>query len=386
MKNVYIAAVGRSAIARAGDKGALRDCHPVELGGLVLKGVLERLPDLDLSRIDDLIVGCSAPEKKQGINIARLIGARAGLPVTVPAMTVNRFCSSGLSAIDIGAAMIESGQCECVVTGGVESMTSVPIGWDESAFSPWISGNAPGYYMGMGQTAEKVARAKNVTRAEMDAFALESHARAARAVDAGLFDQEIVPLTGIDPTGAEFRFDRDQGVRRDTSLDKLAALKPAFTADGAVTAGTSSQISDGAAFAVLVSGELAETMGRKPLARFLGFAAAGCEPELMGLGPVYAVPKALKLTGLTVRDIDVVELNEAFAAQAIPCVRELGLDMAKVNPNGGAIALGHPLGATGAVLTCKALGHLRRTGGRYALVTMCVGGGMGAAGIFEAVS
>jgi acetyl-CoA acyltransferase len=384
-KNVYVAACGRSAIGRAGDKGALRAYHPAELGGAVLEGVLARVPELKHELIDDLIVGCAAPEKKQGVNIARLIGARAGLPFGVPAMTINRFCSSGLSSIDIGAAMIESGQCECVIAGGVESMTAVPVGWDESAFSGWIKEHYPQLYTSMGQTAENVARLKGVTRAEMDAFAYESHSRAAAAIDAGKFDEEIIPLTGVDAQGNAICMDTDQGVRRDTSIEKLASLKPAFAEDGTVTAGTSSQVSDGAAFAVLVSGELAAKLGMKPPARFIGFAAAGCAPEVMGLGPIYAVPKVLKLTGLTIGDIDVTELNEAFAAQAIPCINELGLDKSKVNPNGGAIALGHPMGATGAVLTCKALSELKRVKGKYAMVTMCIGGGMGAAGIFESI-
>ncbi len=383
MENVYVVAMGRSPVGKSGKKGVFRALHPVELGGLTLEGVLRRAPGLNLEEIDDVIVGCATPEKKQGLNMGRLIAARAGLPISVAAMTVNRFCSSGLQAIDIAAAMIEAGQADCIVAGGVESMTALPMDADREALDPWLLKNAPGFYSTMGQTAENVARARGVTRADMDALAVESHRRAAAAQDAGKFDDEIVPIPGVDGEGNAILVARDQGVRRDTSMESLAALKPCFQEDGVVTAATSSQTSDGASFVVLMSGEKAAAIGIDPIARFIGFAVAGCEPSLMGLGPIYAVPKVLALTKKTILDLDVIELNEAFAAQAIPCMRELGMDPAKVNPNGGAMALGHPMGATGGVLTCKALSEARRTGGKYAMVTMCVGGGMGAAGIYE---
>jgi acetyl-CoA acyltransferase len=384
-KNVFVAAYGRSAVAKSGKKGALRNLHPAEMAGLVMDGVLKKLPALKRGEIDDIIVGCAIPEKAQGCNMARLIAERAGVPRSVPDMTVTRFCSSGITTIDIAAAMIEAGQDDCIVAGGVESMSFVPAGSttlpDEC--SPWILKNAPELYLPMGITAENVAAKCGVSRPEMDALAVESHRRAAAAQAAGKFDDEIIPLPGVDADGNAIVFDKDQGIRRDTTLESVSSLKPAFKEDGVVTAATSSQTSDGAAFVVLMSGEKIKQLNIKPLARFIGFAVAGCEPAYMGLGPIYAVPKVMKLTGLSVQDMDVIELNEAFAAQAIPCIKELKLDPKKVNPNGGAMALGHAMGATGAVLTCKALSELRRTGGKYALITMCIGGGQGAAGIYE---
>ncbi len=383
LNDVYVVAYGRSAVGKSGKKGVFRELHPIELGGMTLEGVLKRIPELDPEQIDDIICGCATPERQQGLNVSRLIAARAGVPISVPAVTVNRFCSSGLTAIDMGATAIEAGQADCIVAGGVESMTALPMGADPSIADPWIFANQTGLYYPMGTTAEVVAEYKHVTREEMDAMAVESHRRAAAAQDAGKFDEEIIPLPGVDEEGNPITVTKDQGIRRGTNMESLAALKPCFQEDGVVTAATSSQTSDGASFVVLMSGEMVEKTGVKPIARFIGFAVAGCEPSMMGLGPIYAVPKALELTGLKIDDMDVIELNEAFAAQAIPCIKELGMDPAKVNPNGGAMALGHPMGATGGILTCKTLSELKRTGGKYGMVTMCIGGGQGAAGIYE---
>lgn len=385
MRNVVIVAYGRSAIARSGKKGALRELHPVDIGGLVLKGILEKkIPQLNPSNIEDVIVGCAQQDLKQGYNMARLISARAGVPDSVPAMTVNRFCSASLQAIAIAAGQIESGLNDIIVAGGVESMTAVPMTYDRTTFQDeWLVENVPDQYISMGLTAENVASRYEITRQEMDDLAAQSHKRGAIAQDAGKFDDEIIPLPGVDDEGKEIIFKKDQGIRLGTSKDSLAELKPCFIENGIVTAGNSSQTSDGAAFVVLMSETKANELCIKPIAKFIGYAVAGCEPGYMGLGPIYSVPKVMKKTGLSVNDMDVIELNEAFAAQAIPCMRELGMDWEKVNPNGGAIAMGHPLGATGAVLTCKALGELKRTGGKYALITMCIGGGMGAAGIYE---
>lgn len=385
MNNVVVVAYGRSAIARSGKKGALREMHPVDMGGLVLKGLLDsKLPTLPREEIEDVIVGCAQPDLKQGCNPARPIALRAGLPKSVPGVQVNRFCSSGLQAIAMGAALIESGMNSCLVCGGIESMTAVPTNYDRTAFfDPWLVENEPDFYLPMGLTAENVAEKYGISRQEQDAFAVESHRKAAAAQMAGKFDDEIIPLPGVDVDGNAITFDKDQGIRPGSSMESLSQLKPCFKEGGSVTAATSSQTSDGAAFVVLMSREKAAALGIRPIARFVGFAAVGCDPAYMGLGPIYAVPKVMELTGLTVDDMDVIELNEAFAAQSIPCIRELKLPAEKVNPNGGAIALGHPMGATGAFLTCKALGELKRSGGKYALVTMCIGQGMGAAGIYE---
>lgn len=384
LQNVVVVAYGRSAIARSGKKGALREMHPVEMAGTVLAGVLKKVPQLDPALIEDVILGCAIPEQKQGLNPGRLVAAAAGLPDCVPGMTVDRFCSSGLQSIAIAAAQIECGMNEVLVAGGFESMTALPMTIDRSAdVSPWLMENAPEAYLPMGLTAENVAQRYGITREEMDAFAVESHRKAAEAQDAGKSVDEIIPLPGVDDEGNAIVFDKDQGIRRGTSMEGLSQLKPCFKKTGVVTAATSSQTSDGAAFVVLMSESRAAELGIQPIAKFRGFAVAGCEAAYMGMGPAYAVPKVMEQTGLSVEQMDVIELNEAFAAQAIPCMRELGLDPAKVNPNGGAIALGHPMGATGAYLTCKALNELKRTGGKYALVTMCIGGGMGAAGIYE---
>ncbi len=383
-RQAVVVAYGRSAVAKSGKKGALRNMHPVTLGGLTLEGVLAELPELEPGQVEDLIVGCAIPERKQGYNMARLVAARAGLPDSVCGMTINRFCSSGLQAIALAAGQIACGVADIIVAGGIESMTACPVNLDISdTFDPELLSMREEEYIPMGLTAENVATRYGVSRREMDEMAVESHRRAAAAQDAGLFDEEIVPLPGVDAEGNTIVFDKDQGIRRDTTLEKLAGLKPCFREGGVVTAATSSQTSDAAAFVVLMTREKAEELGVKPIAVLESFAVAGCAPDYMGLGPIYAAPKALKKAGLTVADLDVVELNEAFAAQAIPCIKELGLDPAKTNPNGGAMALGHPQGATGAFLTCKLLSQLRRTGGRYGMVTMCIGGGMGAAGIYR---
>ena len=383
-RQAVVVAYGRSAVAKSGKKGALRNMHPVTLGGLTLEGVLAKLPQLEPGQVEDLIVGCAIPERKQGYNMARLVAARAGLPDSVCGMTINRFCSSGLQAIALAAGQIACGVADIIVAGGIESMTACPVNLDISdTFDPELLSMREEEYIPMGLTAENVATRYGVSRREMDEMAVESHRRAAAAQDAGLFDEEIVPLPGVDAEGNTIVFDKDQGIRRDTTLEKLAGLKPCFREGGVVTAATSSQTSDAAAFVVLMTREKAEELGVKPIAVLESFAVAGCAPDYMGLGPIYAAPKALKKAGLTVADLDVVELNEAFAAQAIPCIKELGLDPAKTNPNGGAMALGHPQGATGAFLTCKLISQLRRTGGRYGMVTMCIGGGMGAAGIYR---
>ena len=383
--HVVVVGYGRSAVAKSGKKGALRNMHPVTMGGLTLKGVLERVPQLPVDQIDDLIVGCAIPERKQGFNMARLVAARAGLPDSVCGMTINRFCSSGLQAIALAAGQIACGVADVMVAGGVESMTACPVNLDISdTFDPDLLRQREEEYMPMGLTAENVAARYGITRQEMDELALQSHRRAAAAQDAGKFDDEIIPLPGADAEGNEIVFHKDQGIRRDTTLEKMASMKPCFRENGRVTAATSSQTSDGAAFLVLMSRDKAAEMGSRPLASFLGFCVGGLDPAYMGLGPIYAAPKVLEYTGLTMDDMDVIELNEAFAAQVSPCIKELGMDPARVNPNGGAMALGHPLGATGAVLSCKAISELRRTGGKYAMVTMCIAGGMGAAGIFKA--
>ena len=382
LSKTVVVAYGRSAVAKSGKKGALRNMHPIDMGGLVLKGVMEKLPQLDPALVEDVILGCAIPEAKQGLNPARLVAARAGLPYTACGLTVDRFCSSSLQAVALAAWQIEAGQADCIVAGGIESMTALPMTLDRSGDrDPWLVEHDPAQYISNGETAENVAEKYNVTREEMDLLALESHRKAAHAQDAGYFDEQIIPLPGVDAEGNEIVFDKDQGIRRDTTLEKMASMKPCFKENGRVTAATSSQTSDGAAFLVLMSRDKAAELGIKPLASFLGFCVGGLDPAYMGLGPIYAVPKVMEYTGLTVDDMDVIELNEAFAAQVSPCIKELGLNPEKVNPNGGAMALGHPLGATGAVLSCKAISELRRTGGKYALVTMCIAGGMGAAGI-----
>lgn len=383
-RDVVIAAYGRSAVGRA-KKGSLRNTHPVDFGGQVLQQVLARVPQLDPKDISDVIIGCSKCEEVQGYNIGRLISLRAGVPYDVPAQTVNRFCSSGLQTIYTAINMIRCGDADVVVAGGVETMSMLPMGTKEEVRCRWIKENEPGAYMPMGITAENVAEFCNISRVEQDMMAIESHQKAAAAQDSGKFDEQIVPVEALDDDGNPFIFNKDEGIRRGVTLEDLSKLKTVFKENGTVTAATSSQMSDAAAMVVLMSAEKAQALGVQPLARFVSFAVRGLDPALMGLGPKKAVPIALERAGLTMDQIDIVEINEAFAAQAIPCIRDLGMDPKKVNVNGGAMALGHPLGATGAILTIKAVSELRRIGGRYCMVTMCIGGGMGAAGIFEAV-
>jgi acetyl-CoA acyltransferase len=334
--------------------------------------------------VEDVILGCAMPEAEQGMNVARLAGLLAGLPYTAAGMTVNRFCSSGLQAIAIGAQAIQTGEAEVVVAGGTESMSLIPMGGHNVAPNPTLLERYPDAYLNMGLTGENVARKYGIDRERSDAFALRSHQRAIAAIEAGKFKDEIVPLTVTgNGNGRTLTFDTDEGPRKDTDLAALAKLKPAFAASGIVTAGNSSQMSDGAAATVVMSAEKAKALGLKPLARFVTFAVAGVPPEIMGIGPVEAIPRALKQAGLKLADIDLIELNEAFACQALAVIEAVGLDPEKVNVNGGAVALGHPLGCTGAKLTAQILHEMARREARYGLVTMCVGGGMGAAGIFE---
>lgn len=382
-REAVIVAYGRSPIGKA-PKGVFHSTHPVDLGAQTLKGVLARVPQLDSAQIDDVVVGCAYPEERQGWQFSRVIVQRAGLPDSVCAQTLTRFCSSGLQAIATGANAILAGQADVIVAGGVESMSQVKkMAYPEKYWESYLAEHYPEAYMGPGLTAENVAERWKVSRADMDAMAVESHRRADQAQQAGLFDEEIIPVYANTDDGDRVLVTRDEGVRPGTNAEKLAQLRPCFVENGSVTAATSSQMSDGAAFVVLMSRQKAEALGVKPLARLVGFAVGGCPAEVMGIGPIYAVPKVLERTGLALEDMEVIELNEAFASQALVCIRELGMDPERVNPNGGALALGHPLGATGAALTCKVLSQLRRNGGRYGMVTMCIGGGMGAAGIFE---
>jgi len=378
MNSAVIISYGRSACSRA-NKGKLSGVHPVDYAAEILKGVKGRAPELDAGDIDDVITGCALPQDQAGWNTSRLIVNRAGFPDSVPAQTVNRFCSSGLTAIAMGANAIMSGQMDVVACGGVEDLTDCFKTYPDEYKNPWIAAHYEGGYMSMGETAERVADLYDISRERMEAYALESHRKAYAAQRAGKLAPSIIPVTGNDGK----IFDADEGIRPDSTMEKLASMEPVFREGGRVTAATSSQVTDGASYAILTSAEKAAQLGVKPLARFLGYAVAGCDARTMGLGPVYAAPKALKLTGLTIGDMDVIELNEAFASQTLACIEELHLPEEKINPYGGAIALGHPMGATGAVLTCKALDYLSDNGGRYALITMCVGGGMGAAGVFE---
>ncbi|MDR1210795.1 MAG: thiolase family protein [Spirochaetaceae bacterium] len=382
LRDVVLVAYGRAPIAKA-KKGSFADIHPATYGAETLKGVLARVPSLNPLKIDDVIVGCAMTQGVQSGNFAKTIVLRAGLPDSVPAMTINRYCSSGLQVIALAANGIATGQHDVVVAGGVESMSRVSMLEQPEDRDTELEAARPGAYFNMGITAENVAEKYNISRLEMEQMAVESHAKADAAQKAGVFKREIIPVTVKAPGGTRRTVAADEGIRAGTNLAALAELKPAFREDGRVTAATSSQMSDGAAFVVLMSAEKAADLKLKPLARLAGFAVTGVACEIMGIGPIAAVPKVLALTGMKLDDIDVIELNEAFAAQAIPCIRELGLDPKKVNPRGGALALGHPLGATGTILTCKALSYLEDTGGKYALVTMCIGGGMGAAGIIE---
>ena len=390
MKEAVIVSIARTAVGKA-PRGTLRNTRPDEMAAAVIREVLRRAPGLDSSEVEDVILGCAMPEAEQGNNVARVALLRAGLPVSCSAMTINRFCSSGLQAIAIASERIMAGFAEVVVAGGTETMSMIPMGGYHFAPNPYLIEHYPDSYLNMGLTAENVARKYNITRQRQDEFALRSHQRALAAIAEGRFKDEIVPLEVVEvspngkdkPQTRQIRFDTDEGPRGDSSLDALAKLKPAFHAHGTVTAGNASQMSDGAAAALVMSAEKARTLGLKPLARFVSFATAGCLPEEMGIGPIYAVPKALKLAGLNLSNIEVIELNEAFAAQALSVLDLAQLDPERVNVNGGAIALGHPLGCTGAKLTATLLGELKRRKATYGLVTMCVGGGMGAAGIFE---
>jgi len=397
MKEAVIASSVRTAVGKA-YKGALHATRPDDLAAIAIGAAIQRVPGLDPKEIEDVVLGCAMPEGEQGMNIARIASLRAGLPVECSAITVNRFCSSGLQAIAMAADRVMLGNAEVVVAGGAESMSMVPMGGNKVAPNPWLMDRYPDAYLGMGLTAENLARKYEISRQQADEFSLASHQKALAALAAGKFKDEIVPvevrstiISNGDGRGGRAKtttrmFDTDEGPRADTSLEALARLKPAFHAHGAVTAGNSSQMSDGAAISVVMSADRARALGVKPLARFLAFATAGCAPEEMGIGPVFAIPKALRLAGLKLDQIEVIELNEAFAAQALSVIRLAGLDPARINPNGGAIALGHPLGCTGAKLTATILRELERRNARYGMVTMCIGGGMGAAGIFERLS
>ena len=390
MREAVIVSIVRTAVGKA-PRGALRSTRPDDMAAAAIREALRRAPSLDQSEVEDVVLGCAMPEAEQGNNVARVASLRAGLPVTTSAMTINRFCSSGLQAIAIACERILAGSAEAVIAGGTETMSMIPMGGYHFSPNPYLMEHYPDSYLSMGLTAENLAAKYQITREEQDQFSLRSHQRAAAAIEQGKFREEIVPLEIIDislnggnkPHTRKVNFETDEGPRRDTSMEALAKLKPAFHAHGTVTAGNASQMSDGAAAAIVISLDRAKALNLAPLARFVSYATAGCPPEEMGVGPVYAIPKALKLAGLKLADIDVIELNEAFAAQALSVIKLAGLDLERTNVNGGAIALGHPLGCTGAKLTATLLGELKRRKARYGMVTMCVGGGMGAAGIFE---
>jgi acetyl-CoA acyltransferase len=402
MTEAVIVSSVRTPVGKA-FKGSLRATRPDDLAALAIKEALARVPGLDAKEIDDVILGCAMPEGEQGMNVARIASLRAGLPIETSAMTINRFCSSGLQAIAIAAERIRAGSAQVIVAGGTESMTMVPMGGNKVSPNPWLVDHNPDAYVNMGLGTENIARKFGITREQADQFSVDSHKKALAAIAAGHFKEETVPVevkvtavakgngsssggTKAKPAKAAtqtFTFETDEGPRADTSLEALAKLKPAFHVKGTVTAGNSSQMSDGAAAAVVMSEERAKALGLKPMARFVAYATAGVLPEEFGIGPVAAIPKALKLAGLTLNDIAVFELNEAFAAQSLAVIQQAGLDPARVNPNGGAIALGHPLGCTGAKLTATILRELQRRNARYGMVTMCIGGGMGAAGILE---
>ena len=401
MPEAVIVSSVRTPVGRA-HKGALRATRPDDLAGLTIKEALARVPGLEPKEIDDVILGCAMPEGEQGMNVARIASLRAGLPVETSAMTINRFCSSGLQAIALAAERIRGGSADVIVAGGTESMSMVPMGGNKISPNPWLVDHSPDTYISMGLGTENIARKFGITREQADEFSLNSHKKALAAIATGNFKDETIPVevkitsvpngngassksksAPVKPMTQTFVFSTDEGPRADTNLDVLAKLKPAFHAKGTVTAGNSSPMSDGAAAAVVMSDARAKALGVKPLARFVAFATAGVLPEEFGIGPVAAIPKALKLAGLSLNDIAVIELNEAFAAQSLAVIRQAGLDPAKVNPNGGAIALGHPLGCTGAKLTATIIRELQRRNAHYGMVTMCIGGGMGAAGILE---
>jgi len=391
VKEAVIVSAVRTAVGKA-PKGTLKDARSDDMGAAAIKEAVARA-GVDASLIDDVIMGCAFPEASQGMNVARTSAILAGLPVETSAMTVNRYCSSGLQTIALAADRIATGSADVIVAGGLESMTAIPMGGNSFRPNPHLADTYPDYYLNMGLTAENLAKKYEITREQADEFSLASHQKAAAAIQAGKFTDEIVPLNVLfdefDEKGRvrrkEIVFAQDEGVRFDASAEGFAKLKPVFHANGTVTAGNSSQMSDGAAAAVVMSADKAKELGLTPMARFVSFATAGCLPEEMGVGPVYAIPKALKLAGLTLDQIDVIELNEAFAAQGLSVMKVLEMNPEKVNVNGGAVALGHPLGCTGAKLTATILQELKRRKARYGMVTMCVGGGMGAAGIFERI-
>jgi acetyl-CoA acyltransferase len=400
MPEAVIVSAVRTPVGRA-FKGSLRSTRPDDLAALAIKEALARVPGLDPKDVDDVILGCAMPEAEQGMNVARIAALRAGLPVETSAMTINRFCSSGLQAIALAAERIRSGSAEIIIAGGTESMSLVPMGGNKVSPNPWLVDHSPDTYINMGLGTENIARKFGVTREQADQFAADSHKKALAAIAAGNFKDETIPVevkitslpngngasskpkSAPKPATQTFVFDTDELPRADTSLEVLAKLKPAFHAKGSVTAGNSSPMSDGAAATVVMSDARAKSMGLKPLLRFVTYTTAGVPPEEFGIGPVFAIPKALKLAGLSLNDIAAIELNEAFAAQSLCVIQQAGLDPARVNPNGGAIALGHPLGCTGAKLTATIIRDLQRKNARYGMVTMCIGGGMGAAGIFE---
>jgi len=389
MHDAVIVTSVRTAVGKA-KKGALRDYRPDEMAAEVIKAALNRTPGIEPEMVDDVLMGCAMPEAEQGMNVARIASLRAGLPVEVPAATINRFCSSGLQTIAMAAERIMAGFSKVIIAGGTETMSLVPMGGFKVVPNPYLVQKSPESYLSMGLTAERVASQYKISREDQDKFSYLSHKKAIDAIREGKFRDEIVPLEvnrkifdGKKPKAEKFIFEVDEGPRADTSLDQLAKLKPAFLEGGTVTAGNSSQMSDGAAASVVMEAEFAKDLGLKPMARFVAFAVAGVPPEIMGIGPIKAIPKALKLAGLKLEDIGLIELNEAFAAQSLAVIRELGLNESIVNVNGGAIALGHPLGCTGAKLTATLLHEMKRRKVRYGMVTMCIGGGMGAAGIFE---
>jgi acetyl-CoA acyltransferase len=402
MPNAVIVSAVRTPVGRA-YKGSLRATRPDDLAALAIREALARLPAVDPKEIDDVILGCAMPEGEQGMNVARIAALRAGLPVETSAMTINRFCSSGLQAIALAAERIRGGSAEIIVAGGTESMSLVPMGGNKISPNPWLVDHYPDAYINMGLGTENIARKFGIMREQADEFSANSHKKALAAIAAGNFKDETIPVevkitflangngngasakskSSPKPTTQTFRFETDELPRADTSLEVLAKLKPAFHAKGTVTAGNSSPMSDGAAATVVMSEARANALGLKPLARFVAYATAGCPPEEFGIGPVFAIPKALKLAGLSLNDIAVIELNEAFAAQSLAVIQQARLDATRVNPNGGAIALGHPLGCTGAKLTATLIRDLQRKNARYGMVTMCIGGGMGAAGIIE---
>ncbi len=390
MQDAVIVTAVRTAVGKA-KKGTLKDFRPDEMLATVISEAVKRTPNLKLEEIDDVIIGCAFPEGEQGLNVARIASLRAGLPVSVPAMTINRFCSSGLQSIALAAERIKLGYADVIIAGGVESMSMVPMSGNKFSANPYLAENYPEVYISMGLTAERVAEKYQITRQMQDEFALRSHQKAIKAIQEGKFKDEVVPLKVVnkyvngkgEKVVEERIFDIDEGPRADTSLEKLAQLKPAFKEGGTVTAGNSSQMSDGAAVVIVMSDKKANELGLKPIARFVSYAVAGVPPEIMGIGPVEAIPKALKLAGLKLEDIGLIELNEAFAAQSLAVIKLAGLNEEIINVNGGAIALGHPLGCTGTKLTVSILNEMRRRNVRYGMVTMCIGGGMGAAGIFE---